>query len=374
MATLKPDAGRRMFGKYIGKFGRGISDGVKFVKAPPEFTSSDRQRNFLMALESYQRALETGDKRRIRGIRSAGIIVHAERVSPTWRGAQDLQDRTIEDIDHLARLSYDSFVDSDANTVHIVYVKKNKVISQVSFPKNYPLSTPYDVASLQESVLDQLKDTKVQGADGYYAIQNYPDNKLDTNIAEMHKSIANTMPGYLGGLVIAPGFQYGHINVSSDGVKILQQQLPLPSPGQEFVPGYDGPYTVLDQHQNLIGQPTVVDDDSASSLNIGKISKHIERSRDTTLLIYSSNNKAVGVQEIPNNLFKKSTKFNDYTKGQMNKYGADEVIAVVDKSKVHGATPTIKRTLKKNKINIKLAQLDTKTLETEILNMNTLTI
>jgi len=371
---LKPDAGRRLFGKYIGKFGRGISDGVKFVKAPPEFSSNDRQRNFMMGLEAYQRALDTGDKRRIRGIRSAGVIVHAERVNPNWRTAQGLQDKTIEDINHLARLSYDSFVDSDTNTVHIVYMKKNKVISQVSFPKNYPLSMPADVSSLQESVLKHLKDTKVQGADGYYAIQNYPDNKMDSNAAQMHKSIADTMPGYLGGLLIAPGFQYGHVNISNAGIKIVQQQLPLPNAGQEFVPGYDGPYTVLAQHQNLIGHPTVTDNDTSSNENIGKISKHIERSRDTTLLVYSSNNKTVGIQEIPNNLFKKSNKFNDFTKGQLNKYGADEVIAVVDKSKVHGATPTIRRILKKNKINLKLAQLDTKTLETEIMNMNTLTL
>jgi hypothetical protein len=371
--ALKPDAGKRFFGKFIGKSVRGVSGGVKLVKAPPDFNTNDRRNTFLMGLEAYQRALQTGDKRRIRGIRSAGVIVHAEKVSAKWRGLQQLEDKTIQDLDHLARIAYDSLVDSDANTVHIVYLKKNKIVSHVSFPQNYPLGETQDITSLQESVITYLKNANVPDADGYYAIQNYPDTKIANDIPDMHKSIAKTLPGYIGGLLITPGFQYGHIQLQeNDVVKVEEKQLPLPDAGEEFVPGYDGPYTVLNNHQELIGKPAATKNPSTASVNISQISKKIERSRDTTLLVYSNNGKTVGIQEIPNSLFKQTKKFNDYTKSQMKKYDADEIVAVVDKNKVHGATPSIKRTLKKNKFNLKLAQMDTKTLEAELLDNNIL--
>jgi hypothetical protein len=368
----KPTAGRRAFGKFIGKAVRGTSDKVKLVPTPPDDMSQDKRRFFQMGLESYQRALQTGDQRRIRGIRSAGIIVHAENVHPNWRIKQTLQGREVTDIDQLARLAYDNLVDADMNTVHFVYLKKNKIVSQVSFPKNYPLATPQDMSNLQDDILKQLQDMKLPKADGYYTIQNYPDTKMNVDVPEMHRTIAKKFPGYMGGLIITPGFQYGYVQLQGDTVQLQEKQLPIPAPGDETVPGYDGPYTVLNHHQNLLGKPTLEPNKpiDVSNLNISKISQHIERARDTTLLIYSKNNKTVGIQEIPNSLFKKSKKFNDYAKSQINKYGADEVIAVVDKNKIHGAKPAIQRTTKK--LALKLASLDTKTLATSLLDTNLL--
>jgi len=187
-------------------------------------------------------------------------------------------------------------------------------------------------------------------------------------------AISKTLTGYLGGIMLSPGFQYGFVHTDKDQIRLQKRQLPIPTPGEEFVAGYDGPYTVLNTHQELLGQP-VIDPNKplqTSNANITHISQTIERARDTTLLVYSENSKVVAVQEIPNKLFKKTKKFNEYVSKQMEKYNADEIVAVVDEKKVSSAKPTLHRAAKRD-IDMKIAKMDELTLATEILDSRTLT-
>lgn len=371
----KVAGGGRMFGKYIGKMARGVSGhALDLGFAPPDEFSTDKKSTYQMGVESYQRALETGDQRRLRGIRSAGIIVHAERPSLFWRGDQDLTGKSVDDIDQLARMTYDRFIDSDSNTVHVVYMNQDKIVSQVSFPRGYPKTLNVDMATLEDTVMSYLNDAVApEDVDGYYIIQNNPSSDIDEDNAKLHLTISKNLDGYLGGILLAPGFQYGFVHTDNNQIRLQRRQLPIPTPGEEFVAGYDGPYTVLNTHQELLGQPTIDSNKplQLSNAHISRISQTIERARDTTLLVYSDNGKVVAVQEIPNKLFKKTRKFNEYTKSQLNKYGADEVIAVVDEKKLGSAKPTLHSSIKNN-IDLKLAKMKEATLETEIVDPDTM--
>ena len=370
----KVAGGGRLFGKYIGKMARGVSGHALELGFSPDEFSTDKKSTYQMGVEAYQRALETGDQRRLRGIRSAGIIVHAERPSLFWRGDQDLVGKDIDDIDQLARMTYDRFIDSDSNTVHVVYMNKNKIVSQVSFPQGYPKTKNIDMDSLESTVMGYLNDAEApEDVDGYYIIQNNPSSEINEDNAKLHLDISKNIDGYLGGILLAPGFQYGFVHTDSNQVRLQLRQLPIPTPGEEFVAGYDGPYTVLNTHQELLGQPTIDSNKplKMSNDNISRISQTIERARDTTLLVYSDNGKVVAVQEIPNKLFKKTRKFNEYTKSQLNKYGADEVVAVVDEKKLASAKSTLHSSIKQD-IDLKLAKMDEASLATEIVDPNTL--
>lgn len=372
----KPAAGNRMFGKYIGKVARGVSgQGAMGLGFPPDDeANTDQQSTYKMGLESYQRALETGDQRRLQGIRNAGIIVHAERPALGWRQGQSLAGKMVDDVDQLARAAYDRFIDSDSSAVHIVYMHDKEIVSQVSFPDGYPVSNPIDAASLESSVVKYLNNaTMPEEADGYYVIQNHPDSDIDEDSAKMQVSVAKKLAGYLGGIMLAPGFQYGLVSTFNDQIRMQKRQLPIPTPGEEFAPGFDGPYTVLNTHQDLLGKPTVDENKplKMSSANISSISQRIERARDTTLLVYSEQGKAVAIQEIPNKLFKKTKNFNEYVSKQMEKYSADEVVAVVDEKKLASAKPTMDSSHKRN-LDIKIAKMDEVTLAAEIVDSNTL--
>lgn len=371
----KVSGGGRMFGKYIGKMARGVSGHAMELGFPPDAVASNQQSTYKMGLEAYQRALETGDQRRLQGIRSAGIIVHAEQPAPGWRVEQALSGKVVDDIDQLARLAYDRLVDSNSSAVHVVYMSENKIMSQVSFPNGYPLTQPIDAASLENSVVKYLSNAKApEDVDGYYIIQNHPSTDINEGDAAMHLAISKTLTGYLGGIMLSPGFQYGFVHTDQDQIRLQKRQLPIPTPGEEFVAGYDGPYTVLNTHQELLGQP-VIDPNKPlqnSNANITHISQTIERARDTTLLVYSENSKVVAIQEIPNKLFKKTKKFNEYVSKQMEKYNADEIVAVVDEKKVSSAKPTLHRAAKRD-IDMKIAKMDELTLATEILDSRTLT-
>ena len=374
----KSSAGGRMFGKFIGKMARGVSDHAEDLgfTSEDDFPTKDKTSEYQMGVESYQRALDTGDKRRLAGIRSAGVIVHAERPTGSWRSGQELTGNTVDDIDDLARKAYDRMVDSDANTAYVVYMNDNKIVSQVGFPEGYPNTTKsVNSTSLEDSVIKYLNNAVApEDVDGYYIIQNHPNTDIGQDDIGMHSNISKNLDGYLGGIVLSPGFQYGFVHVNNDQAVIQKRQLPIPTPGQEFVAGYDGPYTVLNTHQELLGQPTVDDDKPLrmSNDNISRISQTIERARDTTLLVYSDNGRTVAVQEIPNKLFKKTRKFNEFVSKQMEKYGSDEIVAVVDEKKIASARSTINSSIK-NDIDLKLAKMDVVTLATEMLDTNTIT-
>jgi hypothetical protein len=267
-------------------------------------------------------------------------------------------------------------VDSDANTAYVVYMNDNKIVSQVGFPEGYPNTTKsVNSTSLEDSVIKYLNNAVApEDVDGYYIIQNHPNTDIGQDDIGMHSNISKNLDGYLGGIVLSPGFQYGFVHVNNDQAVVQKRQLPIPTPGQEFVAGYDGPYTVLNTHQELLGQPTVDDDKplKMSNDNISRISQTIERARDTTLLVYSDNGRTVAVQEIPNKLFKKTRKFNEFVGKQMEKYGSDEIVAVVDEKKIASARSTINSSIK-NDIDLKLAKMDVVTLATEMLDTNTIT-
>lgn len=369
----KVSAGGRMFGKFIGKKARGVSDlaGNPGITSVDDFPTTDKHTEDQMGVEAYQRALETGDKRRLAGIRTSGIIVHAERPSTSWRGDQDLSGKMVGDVDQLARVAYDRLVDADTNSAYVVYMNQNKIVSQVALPKGYPKTAPIDTVSLQDSVIQYLnKAAAPEDIDGYYIIQNYPDAKMDNNDIGIHGAIAKNFDGYLGGIVLSSGFQYGLVQVNNnDQVQIQKRQIPFSTPDDKSVTGYNGPYIVLDNHQELLGEPTI--DESKplkmSNHNISRISQTIERARDTTLLVYSDDSKAAAIQEIPNKLFKKTRKFNAFVKKQMEKYGADEVIAVVNEKKLAGARATVDSTVK-NDIDMKIAKMNGITMSTEVLD------
>ena len=371
----KSSAGGRLFGKFIGKMARGVSGHAENLGFTTEDkASADKQSTYQMGVESYQRALETGDQRRLRGIRSAGIIVHAERPSSDWRGNQELSGKVIDDIDELARVAYDRLVDSDNNAAYVVYMNKNKIVSQVAFPEGYPNAASVNSASLKDSIIKYLNNAVApEDVDGYYIIQNSPSPDMNEDDTSMHSAISNDLDGYLGGIVLSPGFQYGFVHVNNNQAVVQKRQLPIPTPGKEFVAGYDGPYTVLNTHQELLGQPTIDENKSLkmSNDNISHISQTIERARDTTLLVYSESGKTVAVQEIPNKLFKKTRKFNEYIGKQMEKYGSDEIIAVVDEKKIAGSKPTVSNSIK-NDIDLKIAKMNEITLTAEVLDSNTL--
>lgn len=351
--------GQRYFGKGIGKVPRSLTLSPDPETSAPEIFKGDRQKRWRMYLNAYENAFRTGDKRRLRGIRSMGIIVHAEKVDPNWRMKLNLADKKITTLDDLARMVHDRFIAAQQNAAHLVFVKNNVIKSHVSFPKGYPQSMANNPQALQDSIVKSLGNTRPQDTDGYYLVENHPDAKLTPDETQLHKIIANKMNGYLGGILLKPGFDYGLVTMQNGQFNLQNKQLPLPITDTEEVQGYDGPYTVLANHQDLIGHPVhVAQTNKMSDRSISQIANKIERARDTTLLIYADKGKTTGIQEIPNPLIKKAKKFDDFLTEQMQKYNADQVVAVLDSTKVNIAKPAANRTVKKLGIDLQVAARD----------------